>query len=205
MNLRLVFDNKINDILIPNALPQFILDDFINHVKVTGNDEYRIEYSKKYDGAFLPYSSNWDLYWTTHDIDITSDLEPADDYITSLDVAYLYLINTGGNFEYGMRPVDEQYKDFPLKTSYIQNTFLEYLMSMFSPHENNPSKVEGVRNGVGINGYIIGPKNLWCSSFCSRFPVNILLKPIGFTRNLAFRHCGLEKAPLGVNVSKSDP
>lgn len=130
MNLRLVFDNKINDILIPNALPQFILDDFINHVKVTGNDEYRIEYSKKYDGAFLPYSSNWDLYWTTHDIDITSDLEPADDYITSLDVAYLYLINTGGNFEYGMRPVDEQYKDFPLKTSYIENlsdTIIDYV------------------------------------------------------------------------------
>lgn len=122
MNIRLVFDNIIDDIRIPNALPQFIIDDMMHHVKLKGNNinSYRQKYMM--NNGFLPYASNWDLYFTTQDVDMTSTLNfNTDDYITSTEVAYLYLINTAGNFEYGMNPVDEQYKELPLKTSYIEN------------------------------------------------------------------------------------
>jgi hypothetical protein len=74
------------------------------------------------NNGFLPYASNWDLYFTTQDVDMTSTLNfNTEGYITSTEVTYLYLINTAGNFHYGMNPVDEQYKELPLKTSYIEN------------------------------------------------------------------------------------
>jgi len=122
MNIRLVFDNIIDDIRIPNALPQFIIDDMMHHVKLKGHNIH--SYRQKYmmNNGFLPYASNWDLYWTTQDIDITSTLNfNTEGFITSTEVTYLYLINTAGNFEYGMKPVDEQYKNLPLQTSYIEN------------------------------------------------------------------------------------
>ena len=122
MNIRLVFDNIIDNIRIPNALPQFIIDDMMHHVKLKGNNinSYRQKYMM--NNGFLPYASNWDLYFTTQDVDITSTLNfNTEGYITSTEVTYLYLINTAGNFEYGMNPVDEQYKELPLKTSYIEN------------------------------------------------------------------------------------
>lgn len=122
MNIRLVFDNIIDDIRIPNALPQFIIDDMMHHVKLKGNNIH--SYRQKYmmNNGFLPYASNWDLYFTTQDVDMTSTLNfNTEGYITSTEVTYLYLINTAGNFEYGMNPVDEQYKELPLKTSYIEN------------------------------------------------------------------------------------
>jgi len=122
MNIRLVFDNIIDDVRIPNALPQFIIDDMIPHVKLKGHNihSYRQKYTM--NNGFLPYASNWDLYFTTQDVDMTSTLNfNTEGYITSTEVTYLYLINTAGNFHYGMNPVDEQYKELPLKTSYIEN------------------------------------------------------------------------------------
>ena len=113
--VRFLFENKVNNIFVPNAMPSKILNNFIKYVNQNKHNECRNEFIKKYNTEF-PYTTNHDLIREDR-FDLVSEIEKNDyEYFGGNRVIYLYYIGTSGNMNCGLNQ-DNKY-DF---TGYFEN------------------------------------------------------------------------------------
>ena len=119
--IRLVFEHIVDGHRIPNAMPTDIVELLTNHIKKNGDIEsFREEIIPKYDISSFPYTSTWDIGWTTNEVDLLSELESDGNYLTSESVYYLYYIGTAGDIGSGLYPQELPDSNIT-KTSYFEN------------------------------------------------------------------------------------
>ena len=130
-NTRLVFENRVNGHLIPNAMPTYLKKRLTEHaIKHDNVEGFREIFESEFGQPTFPYAATWDIGWITNEVDLLSDLSSAsDDYITSNQVYYLFYIGTAGNIEFGLNPSDTDSDSDIIKTSYFENlssTVIDY-------------------------------------------------------------------------------
>ena len=121
-NIRLVFERRVGGEFIPNAMPTHLVEKLTEHIEKGGNSEtFREVIFSEYGPPTYPYTSTWDIGWTTNEADLLSELEPSNNYITSSEVYYLYYIGTAGNIQFGLTPYESASDSTMIKNSYFEN------------------------------------------------------------------------------------
>lgn len=113
-NLRLVFEHKINDKVIPNGMPKIVVNDYIDYIEKNNADDYSYDYVQKFNNSFT-YNFNPEFFQTWQ-FDNLNDLNGNGDILGSSGVNYLYYIGTNGNAYEGLN-----LKQIETHTSYFDN------------------------------------------------------------------------------------
>jgi hypothetical protein len=104
--IRILFDDIIDDIIIPNTIPISIRESYITARLSNTLDDFKNAYLEKYNKHF-PHDS-YLRFFHLNNCDTISDANDSHDlpYFGSPDVEYMYFIGTGGNISHGLN-VDE--------------------------------------------------------------------------------------------------
>ena len=90
-NIRAIFENKVGEYLIPNGMSEHLTNELIEFVRKHDTDDGTIlqKFRETHPNVYLPYDSNCDNELSL-EVDILSELEIDDAYITTYDLSMYY-------------------------------------------------------------------------------------------------------------------
>ena len=143
--IRILFDNIFDEIVIPNAIPYELLDDYITSARTGKLQDFRDRYLEKNNTTF-PHQSYMNFFHINQ-CDVVSELDDNSnlDYFGSPGVEYIYYIGTSGNLSHGVN-----IHNIPNHVSYFDSIPLN-ILNYLRTKRNVYLMIDQMQEGIFFN------------------------------------------------------